>query len=91
VILIDDTGHLASTTSWEELHTFARMIGLRREWFQEHPRHQHYDCTAEWRRRKARECGAVLVPTRVMLRRMYRSGLWVRSLNLDSLDERMMG
>lgn len=26
-----------------ELHALAKQIGLRRAWFQDHPRHPHYD------------------------------------------------
>lgn len=29
--------------SLEELHQMAESIGLRREWFQDHPLHPHYD------------------------------------------------
>jgi hypothetical protein len=34
--------HMVST-DLEELHAMAARIGLRREWFQNHPRHPHYD------------------------------------------------
>lgn len=37
-----DKIHLVADTL-EELHGFAAMIGLKREWFQEHPTHPHYD------------------------------------------------
>jgi len=29
----------------EELHAFAGWLGLKKEWFQDHPRHPHYDLT----------------------------------------------
>jgi Protein of unknown function (DUF4031) len=32
-------------TDIEELHQLAESIGLRRSWFQDHPRHPHYDVT----------------------------------------------
>lgn len=38
-----DGVHLATDGSIEELHIFAQSIGLKREWFQSHPRHPHYD------------------------------------------------
>lgn len=76
MILIDDTGHLASTTSDDELHTFARMIGLRREWYQNHPTHPHYDCTTAGKRAMARKFGAVHLPCREMLYRMAEAGRW---------------
>lgn len=37
--------HLFADTV-EELHTFAENIGLKRQWFQDHPRLPHYDVTA---------------------------------------------
>ena len=76
MILIDDTGHLASDTSWEELHDFAALIGLRRSWFQDDPRHPHYDCTTAKKRRLAIARGAELVDTREMMFRLYEAGLW---------------
>lgn len=47
----------------EELHVFARHLGLRRAWFQDHPSLPHYDLTAS-RRRLAVTRGAVQVPRR---------------------------
>jgi hypothetical protein len=44
----------------EELHAFAKEIGLRREWFQPHSVLDHYDLTAR-RRKLAVEHGAVEV------------------------------
>ncbi len=44
--------------SEEELHEFAKRIGMRRSWFQFHGRLPHYDLT-EKRRAKALELGAV--------------------------------
>jgi hypothetical protein len=39
-------GHLVSDTSLDELHLFAKSLGLRREWFQEKSI-PHYDLTGE--------------------------------------------
>lgn len=53
-------GHLQADTP-EELHEFARRIGLRREWFQAkpgRPENDHYDLTRVGRER-ALELGAV--------------------------------
>jgi hypothetical protein len=49
--------HLTADTL-EELHEFALRLGLRRTYFQDHPRHPHYDIT-EGRRKLAVRLGAV--------------------------------
>ena len=56
--------------SVEELHVFARRIGLKREWFQERNHLAHYDLTAGMRR-KAIAAGAVQV-TETRLRKLVR-------------------
>jgi len=48
--------HLMADTL-EELHAFARRLGMRPEWFQDHPRHPHYDLT-EGKRYRALQLGA---------------------------------
>lgn len=52
----------------DELHALASVIGLKRSWFQDHPRHPHYDLTAA-KRAAALEAGAVFVPARAQARR----------------------
>lgn len=52
--------HLFSDRSLDELHAFADRLGLRRSWFQKHPRLSHYDLT-ENKRREAILLGAVSV------------------------------
>jgi len=42
-MILFDGIHLASDESLDELHAFAKSVGLKREWFQDHPRHPHYD------------------------------------------------
>jgi len=56
------SAHLTAD-SIDELHTFAQRIGLRREWFQDHPLHPHYDLTPG-RREAALRAGAAFVPAR---------------------------
>ncbi len=61
----------------EELHDFARRLGLRRAWFQEHPRRayrDHYDVTDPLRA-TAIELGAAPVTWRDMGRIMRRRRL----------------
>ena len=47
----------------EQLHLMAVSIGLRRAWFQEHPRHPHYDFPPD-KRDLAIAAGAVPVTSR---------------------------
>ncbi len=61
--------HLTADTL-DELHEFAQRIGMRRQWFQEHPKHPHYDLTAG-RRRTAVRLGAVEVRARDRVRREH--------------------
>lgn len=54
----------------EELHTFAKRIGLKQEWFQDHKGHPHYDIKSPAIRAKAMDAGAVATTYRAWLRRM---------------------
>ena len=78
-ILVDDAtwpwrgrrwAHLISDESYEELHHFARQLGLRREWFQG----DHYDVPAHTRA-AAIVLGAAPVDSRQLVRRLRLSGL----------------
>lgn len=66
------SAHLTVDGDLEELHVFARRLGLRREWFQDHPLHPHYDLTAS-RREKALEFGAEFVPGKEQARRRLKA------------------
>jgi hypothetical protein len=55
----------------EELHRMAVSIGLRREWFQNHPRHPHYDLPPD-KRVLALAMGAVPVTSRELVLRCTR-------------------
>ena len=77
MILTDKIGHLVSDESLEELHTFARRLGLRREWFQGekngHPRRTpHYDLTTARMRLRAVAAGAIVVSSKKLVRRSVR-------------------
>ncbi len=54
--------HMTADTH-EELHEFAKQLGLKRAWFQDKTHHQHYDVTAP-KRLEALNLGAVYVPMR---------------------------
>lgn len=60
------SAHLTADTL-EELHKLAARIGLRREWFQDHRVHPHYDLTAS-KRELALAAGAVFVPAKEQAR-----------------------
>ncbi|MDP2659787.1 MAG: DUF4031 domain-containing protein, partial [Dehalococcoidia bacterium] len=60
--------HLWADTE-DELHAFAKRIGLRRGWFQPHHLLPHYDLTAPRRRGAIRE-GAVAVNAKEYLRKL---------------------
>jgi hypothetical protein len=62
----DGSCHLTGT-DLDELHAFARDIGLRSEWFQNHPLAPHYDLTPA-RRAAAIERGAVFVTAKQQAR-----------------------
>jgi hypothetical protein len=65
--------HLTTEGPLDELHVFAARIGMRREWFQDHPLAPHYDLTIDLRE-VALANGAVFVSARdqVRLRRAAR-------------------
>ena len=55
----------------EELHEFARKVGLKREWFQNREFFQHYDLN-ETKRREAVSAGAVEQTLRQVVEEMQR-------------------
>lgn len=69
------SSHLFTDGDLAELHELAQCIGLRREWFQQHPRLPHYDVTPS-RRAAAVAAGAREVDSRESIRIMRaRTGL----------------
>ena len=62
--------HLASDTSYDELHVFAREVGIPERGFDR----DHYDVPAEWYERMV-EAGAVPVSSRELVARLIRAGL----------------
>lgn len=63
MVYLDPAGHLRADTR-EELHAFARRIGLKRAWYQDRPRLWHYDLTTARKRGRALATGAVPVSSR---------------------------
>jgi len=68
--------HLASDTSYEELHAFAAALGLPRRAFER----DHYDVLAE-RFEDALAAGAELVPSREIVLRLRAVGLRRRKVS----------
>lgn len=69
MILTDRFGHLVSDTDLDELHDFAKALGLKHEWFQYPRRIHHYDLTTQRARSRAVEAGATLVNAKDLVRR----------------------
>lgn len=65
--------HMASDASLDELHAFARLLGLPAEAFQDNPKrnHPHYDLD-EALRAEAVRLGAVEVSSKYLARHMVR-------------------
>jgi hypothetical protein len=62
--------HLASDTSYAELHAFARVVGLPERGFDR----DHYDVPSEWYDDVV-AAGAVPVTSRELIRRLIAAGL----------------
>ena len=65
--------HLASDTSYDELHAFARELGVPERGFDR----DHYDVPSEWYD-KVVEAGATPVSSRELVTRLVKAGLRVR-------------
>ncbi len=71
-MIITDGCHLVSTENEEELHKFARKIGLRKEWYHgnhRHPKrnHPHYNLTTKRAFSRAIDSGAIYVSSYYLL------------------------
>jgi hypothetical protein len=75
MILVDIHGHMIATESEEELHAFAKKIGLKRDWFQQPKkplmRHAHYDLTTKTKIGQALDAGVKLRDTKELLKRAW--------------------
>jgi hypothetical protein len=69
-MIYTDGTHLIADSIYE-LHRFAQKIRLKREWFQEHPIHPHYDLTTKRVLERAISKGAIVV-TKKELVNLYR-------------------
>lgn len=66
-MIYTDGIHLVSDFSVDELHKFARAVGLKRSWFQNHERYPHYDLTTNRIRNRAVKMGAKVVSSRQLI------------------------
>lgn len=75
MILVDLHGHMVATESEEELHEFAKRLGLKREWFQQPKkplmRHAHYDLTTKKKLGEALDAGAKFRENKELLKRAW--------------------
>ncbi len=74
MINVDQCGHLVSSASLGELHSFARRIGLKREWFQ-NKRIPHYDLTTRGMIDKAVRNGAEPCGSKDIVKKAWRERL----------------
>jgi hypothetical protein len=68
----DKSCHLIGDTE-KELHSFAKKLGLKREWFHTHPKLNHYDLYKNTRA-KAVKMGAIEITRREIVEMMKPRG-----------------
>lgn len=73
--------------SMSELHAFAFNMGLRREWFQDHLRHPHYDLTTTRALRRALDKGAKRTPCTNVVRMSHSLRNHAHSAALAASDD----
>jgi hypothetical protein len=69
-VILTDGVHLVSDIPGEEgeceLHAFASKLRFRKDWFQRHPVHPHYDLTTARASRRATAAGATMTSSRAI-------------------------
>lgn len=86
-MIITDGVHMVSTESENELHAFAARMGLKRRWYQRHPRHPHYDLTTQRAKARAIAHGAVMVKSTEIIERAWWASDCQRALRLAQKPE----
>jgi len=64
--------HLMADTI-DELHNFAASCGLKREWFQNHKKHPHYDVWGGRNERSVLRAGAKEVSSKELIELSYKT------------------
>jgi len=73
-MIYTDNVHLVGD-NLQELHIFAQSVGLKRQWFQEHSHHPHYDITTSRMLRKILSKDIVVrISTKQLLEKIIRQG-----------------
>lgn len=78
-----DGKHLVADTV-EELHEFATQMGLKREWFQDHPKHPHYDLFGKMVL-KVRTLGAFKISSKDIVH-LFQTGVLENKFGLSVTD-----
>jgi hypothetical protein len=80
-MVFTDGAHLVAH-NLEQLHEFARKIGLKPEWFQYHDKHPHYDLTTPRMAKKAVINGAGSMTPRTIVR-AFQLGIFQTELKYE--------
>lgn len=88
MILIDKPGHMVTDSHIDELFAFAAALGMKRAWFQDHPRHPHYDVFSERLKKLAVSRGAIQVSSRDIVRNS-KSKIQNSKLHLSKVQNRL--
>lgn len=70
MILVDKNGHLISSNSEKELHEFAKIIKLKKSWYQ-NGKHPHYDLTTKKKVYEAIAEGARRVDPKELIKKAW--------------------
>jgi hypothetical protein len=74
MVYYDNIGHMISDSGLDELHEFARKLGLKREWFQDKDNgafyYPHYDLTTVNARHRAEMAGAIKIGPKDIVRKL---------------------
>lgn len=66
MIYLDPAGHMVTDGQLQELHIFAKLIGLKQRWLKEKP-YPHYSLVSKSKRKTAVFYGAIGVSTKELI------------------------